>query len=254
MLKVRQCMIGETAWFRKLEGEYHTMAVAAGAKDLKEAHAFAKRLTNAQLKELGCPKRKDVHGNVVEGEYVCPSYNAFYHLLRHRDKAGRYDFDVADYAARLSKWTTAQAGRLPRHLAADGKFVDEVVGLVSPVPASRPPSTSAACSRRIPASPPSPGAGRTTPAGSLADVRVKPPGNSLCSQNVKSVLEAGNLLVSAYYGRNHAINRSCKSSIPLLMPYIRRNRGFRTSMTGYFTYRCTWHPRCSRCCAIGLCN
>ena len=25
MLKVRQCMIGETAWFRKLEGEYHYM-------------------------------------------------------------------------------------------------------------------------------------------------------------------------------------------------------------------------------------
>jgi hypothetical protein len=30
---------------------------------------------------------------------------------------------------------TAQAGRLPRHLAADGKFVDEVVGLVSVVDA-----------------------------------------------------------------------------------------------------------------------
>ena len=112
-----------------------TMAVAAGAKDLKEAHAFAKRLTNAQLKELGCPKRKDVLGNVVEGEYACPSYNALYHLLRHRDRAGRYDFDVADYAAHISKWTTAQAGRLPRHLAADGKFVDEVVGLVSVVDA-----------------------------------------------------------------------------------------------------------------------
>ena len=42
---------------------------------------------------------------------------------------------VADYAARLSAWMTAQAGKLPRHLAADGKFVSEVVGLVSVVDA-----------------------------------------------------------------------------------------------------------------------
>ena len=112
-----------------------TMAVAAGAKDLKAAHAFARRLSNAQLKELGCPKAKDALGNEVWGKRVSPSYNAFYHLLRHKDKAGRYDFDVADYAAHLSKWTTAQHGNLPRHLAADGKFVDEVVGLVSVVDA-----------------------------------------------------------------------------------------------------------------------
>ena len=112
-----------------------TMAAAAGAKDLKAAHAFARRLSNAQLKELGCPKAKDALGNEVRGRYVCPSYNAFYHLLRHKDKAGRHDFDVADYAAHLSKWTTAQHGKLPRHLAADGKFVDEVVGLVSVVDA-----------------------------------------------------------------------------------------------------------------------
>ena len=79
---------------------------------------------------------KDALGNVVWGKYVCPSYNAFYNLLRHRNKkTGRYDFDVADFAAHLSKWMTAQAGRLPRHLAADGKFVDEVVGLVSVVDA-----------------------------------------------------------------------------------------------------------------------
>ena len=113
-----------------------TMAVASGAKDLKEAHAFVERLTNAQLRELGCPRKKDPLGREVAGEYVRPSYNAFYTLLRHKNhKTGRYDFDVADYAARLSAWTTAQAGKLPRHLAADGKFVSEVVGLVSVVDA-----------------------------------------------------------------------------------------------------------------------
>ena len=113
-----------------------TMAVASGAKDLKEAHAFVERLTNAQLRELGCPRKKDPLGREVAGECVRPSYNAFYPLLRHRNrKTGRYDFDVADYAARLSAWTMAQAGKLPRHLAADGKFVSEVVGLVSVVDA-----------------------------------------------------------------------------------------------------------------------
>ena len=113
-----------------------TMAVATGARDLKGAHGFATRLRDGQLKELGCSKAKDALGNKVWGKYVCPSYNAFYNLLRHRNKkTGRYDFDVADFAAHLSKWMTAQAGRLPRHLAADGKFVDEVVGLVSVVDA-----------------------------------------------------------------------------------------------------------------------
>ena len=61
-----------------------TMAVAAGAKDMKEVHGFATRLRDAQLKELGCPKAKDALGNEVCGKYVCPSYNAFYHLIRHK--------------------------------------------------------------------------------------------------------------------------------------------------------------------------
>ena len=88
------------------------------------------------MKELGCPKAKDALNNVVDGKYVCPSYNAFYHLLRHRNKkTGRYDFDGADFAAHLSKWMTAQHGKLARCLAADGKLVDKVVGLVSVVDA-----------------------------------------------------------------------------------------------------------------------
>lgn len=113
----------------------YTIGFAAGAKDLKGAVAFAKRLTNKQLAALGCPKARDALNNVVEGVRKCPSYNAFHHLLTHRDKAGRHDFDVADYAAHLSKWMTAQAGRLPRHLAVDGKFIKEVTGLVSVVDA-----------------------------------------------------------------------------------------------------------------------
>ena len=48
-------------------------------------------------------------------------------LLRHKDKSGRHDFNVADYVAHLSKWMMALHGNLPRHLAADGKFVDDVI-------------------------------------------------------------------------------------------------------------------------------
>ena len=113
----------------------YVMGMAAGAKDLKEAHAFAKRLTNEQLKALGCPKKKDKFGEPIEGEYLPPSYSSFHYLLVHKDKAGRHDFDVADFAAHLSKWMTAQAGKLPRHLAVDGKFIKEVTGLVSVVDA-----------------------------------------------------------------------------------------------------------------------
>ena len=34
MLKVRPCMVGETAWFRKLEGEYYYMGESHGAGDV----------------------------------------------------------------------------------------------------------------------------------------------------------------------------------------------------------------------------
>ncbi|MCR5839316.1 MAG: hypothetical protein K6G94_06745 [Kiritimatiellae bacterium] len=33
-ITVRQCMIGETGWFRKLEGEYHYIGESHGAGDL----------------------------------------------------------------------------------------------------------------------------------------------------------------------------------------------------------------------------
>lgn len=112
-----------------------TMGVAAGAHDLKSAHAHAMALTDEQLKAVGCARKRDALGSPVEGRYACPSYSTFHYVLAHKDKAGRHDFDVADYAARLSKWMTAQAGKLPRHLAVDGKFIREIVGLVSLVDA-----------------------------------------------------------------------------------------------------------------------
>lgn len=109
----------------------YTMGVAAGGKDLKDVVSFVKRLTDKQLKELGCPRQKDVNNKPIDGKYVCPSYTAFHHLLTHKDKAGRRDFDLESYAEHLSNWMTAQAGKLPRQLAADGKFIKETVGIVS---------------------------------------------------------------------------------------------------------------------------
>ena len=118
----------ETIIANDLPDEYD---VAAGAHDLKSAHAYATALTDEQLKAVGCARKLDALGNPIEGKYACPSNSTFHYVLAHKDKAGRHDFDVADYAARLSKWMTAQAGKLPRHLAVDGKFIREIVGLVS---------------------------------------------------------------------------------------------------------------------------
>ena len=112
-----------------------TMGVAAGANDLKAAHAYAANLTDEQLKAVGCAKKLDALGNPIPGKYACPCYRTFHYVLTHKDKAGRHDFDVADFAMRLSRWLTAQAGKLPRHLTIDGKFVREIVGLVSLVDA-----------------------------------------------------------------------------------------------------------------------
>ncbi len=107
------------------------IGVASGAKDLKEVVSFAKRLNNYQLKLLACPKAKDKFNKLIDYKRTCPSYTAFYHLLTHKDKRGRHDFSVADFAEKLSEWMISQAGKLPRHLAIDGKFIKELVGLVS---------------------------------------------------------------------------------------------------------------------------
>ena len=81
-ITVRQCMIGETEWFCKLEGKYHYMGESHGAGDLV-----------------------------------------------------RLVFEEDGRPVALMTWAAARHGKLPRHLAADGKFVDEVVGLVSVVDA-----------------------------------------------------------------------------------------------------------------------
>ena len=39
--------------------------------------------------------------------------------------------DLDDFAGKLTEWMSAQEGTLPRQLALDGKFVKEVMGIVS---------------------------------------------------------------------------------------------------------------------------
>jgi len=101
----------------------YTMGMAAGAKDLKAAIAYARRLSQKQLKAIGCPNARDAFGEDIPDRYEVPSYTAFYYLLRK--------LDMKEYAKKLTEWMREQEGTLPRHLAVDGKFVKEVCGIVS---------------------------------------------------------------------------------------------------------------------------
>lgn len=103
----------------------YTMGMATGAKDLKAAIAYARRLSQKQLKAIGCPNAKDICGNDIPGQYEVPSYTAFYYLLKK--------LDMKEYAKKLTEWMQEQEGMVPRHLAIDGKFVKEVCGIVSMV-------------------------------------------------------------------------------------------------------------------------
>ncbi len=92
------------------------MALLSGHRDVAQIHRFGQRLTQAQRKHLGLPRKKGTQF------YRAPGYSAYYHLLRLLDP------DVL--AKPLSEWLRAHAGALPGALALDGKMVRDVVGLV----------------------------------------------------------------------------------------------------------------------------
>jgi hypothetical protein len=92
------------------------MALLSGHRDVAQIHRFGQRLTQAQRKNLGLPRKKGTQF------YRAPGYCAYYHLLRLLDP------DVL--AKALSEWLRAHAGELPGALALDGKMVRDVVGLV----------------------------------------------------------------------------------------------------------------------------
>lgn len=94
------------------------MAVMGGAHSLARVVRFAQTLSLPQRKALGLPRFRP------GSDYrKTPSYSAFYNLLHQLD---------SDALARvLSDWLRAQEGALPRQLALDGKYIGDVVGLVS---------------------------------------------------------------------------------------------------------------------------
>jgi hypothetical protein len=78
-----------------------------------------------QRRELCMPHAKNKAGVVAKHEYKVPSYVTIYNFLR--------TLDLDDFARKLTEWMSAQEGTLPRQLALDGKFVKEVIGVVSVV-------------------------------------------------------------------------------------------------------------------------
>ena len=87
------------------------------------------------------PHAKSRTGVVAKHEYKVPSYVTIYNFLK--------TLDLDDFARRLTEWMSAQEGTLPRQLAFDGKFVKEVMGIVSVVNVENGvPVAVAVCSRK----------------------------------------------------------------------------------------------------------
>ncbi len=101
------------------------MAMMSGANSVKAIARFANRLDMPQRRELCMPHAKSKAGVVARREYKVPSYVTIYNFLR--------TLDLDDFARKLTEWMSAQEGTLPRQLAVDGKFVKEVIGVVSVV-------------------------------------------------------------------------------------------------------------------------
>ena len=101
------------------------MAMMSGANSVKAIARFAQRLDMPQRRELCMPHAKNKAGVVAKHEYKVPCYVAMYNFLR--------TLDLDDFARKLTEWMSAQEGTLPRQLALDGKFVKEVIGVVSVV-------------------------------------------------------------------------------------------------------------------------
>lgn len=92
------------------------MALLSGYRDIAQIHRFGQRLTQAQRKALGLPRKPD------KAFYRVPGYKTYYHLL------GKLDPNVL--ASHLSEWLRAHQGQLPASLAMDGKMIRRTVGTV----------------------------------------------------------------------------------------------------------------------------
>ena len=93
-----------------------TLALFSGYRDVAQIHRFGQRLTQAQRKRLGLPRKPGTKFTRV------PGYAAYYHLLRK--------LDPNVFADTLNQFLQAHAGSLPAALALDGKMVRDIAGLV----------------------------------------------------------------------------------------------------------------------------
>jgi Domain of unknown function (DUF4338)/DDE_Tnp_1-associated len=94
-----------------------TMALLCGHQGVKSFMRFGQRLTNAQRRTLGLPRREGTNYRPA------PSYKVYYNLLR--------TLDLEAFAHVLSAWLQSQRDTLPVSLALDGKMIRDQIGLVS---------------------------------------------------------------------------------------------------------------------------
>lgn len=93
------------------------MALLSGHRDISAIHRFGQRLTQAQRKALGLPRK-------AGGKFIkVPGYKVYYNLLSK--------LDTHAFARVLSDWLGAQAGSLPGALALDGKMVRDTIGIIN---------------------------------------------------------------------------------------------------------------------------
>jgi hypothetical protein len=92
------------------------MALLSGQRDISQLMRFGWRLTQAQRKNLGLPRK--------EGKkfYRVPGYKVYYNLLSK--------LNPDTLAESLSTWLRLHSGTLPSSLALDGKMIRETVGIV----------------------------------------------------------------------------------------------------------------------------
>ena len=93
------------------------MAMLCGHRDISAIHRFGQRLSQAQRKALGLPRKNGCKFVKV------PGYKVYYNLL------GKLDTEA--FARVLSEWLSEQAGSLPASLALDGKMVRDTIGVIN---------------------------------------------------------------------------------------------------------------------------
>jgi len=94
-----------------------SMALLCGCRHVAEIHRFAQRLTQKQRAKIGLPLKKGTRFREI------PSYSVFYNLLK--------EIQPEEMAKTLTHWLSEQSGSLPGALAMDGKFIGDVVGVLT---------------------------------------------------------------------------------------------------------------------------